>query len=199
MHLSFAHNIREVERDLSDFARKQLPFATSLALNETAQAVRRNADAALGKRLDAPTPFTRRGLLILRSSKGKLWADVLLKDLQAAYLRWQEKGGERPPKAKAIPVPVAIGRNAFGNMPRGALKRASASKDVFSGRPGGGRLGPGLYQRWKGGRLRLLVAFEPRATYAPRLHFERDAERTARAYFPIAFERAINRALASAR
>jgi hypothetical protein len=199
MQLSFAHNIREVERDLSDLARRQLPFATSLALNETAQAVEREAAADLERRLDRPTPFTRRGLLVLRSSKARLWADVLFKDLQAAYLRWQEGGGTRNPKGRAIPVPVALPVNAFGNMPRGAVKRAAGRADVFSGRPGGGRLPPGLYQRLKGGGLRMLVAFEPRADYEPRLDFEASAERTARAFFPPAFERALRRAIAWAR
>lgn len=201
MEVSFAANFREVERDPSDFARRQLPFATSRALNDTAEAIRKNTDAALGKRLDKPTPFTRRGLLVLRSSKGRLWADVLFKDIQAAYLRWQEQGGDRPPKGKAIPVPVTIPRNAFGNMARGAVKRAAGRPDVFAGRPGGGRLAAGLWQRLgNGGRgLRLLVAFEPSAHYAPRFDFTRDAERTARAFLPIAFERALVRALATAR
>ena len=197
MEISFAANFREVERDLSDFARKQLPFATSLALNSTAEAVEREARRNLETRLEKPTPFTLRGLLILRSSKARLWADVLMKDAQAAYLKWQETGGDRPPKARAIPVPVHIVRNAFGNMARGAVKRAALGADVFSGRPG--RAGPGLYQRLKGGGLRMLVAFEPVAKYRPRLRFAKDAERTALATMPAAFEHAMRRALASAR
>lgn len=197
MEISFAANFREVERDLSDFARKQLPFATSLALNDTAEAVERGARRDLETRLDKPTPFTLRGLLILRSSKARLWADVLIKDAQAAYLRWQETGGDRPPKAKAIPVPVHIGRDSFGNMARGAVKRAALGADVFSGRPG--RAGPGLFQRLKGGGLRLLVAFEPVAKYRPRLHFADNATRIANAMMPAAFERAMRRALTSAR
>jgi len=201
MQISFAHNVREVSRGLSDFAQAQVPFATSLALNDTAEAIRKNTDKALDRRLDRPTPFTRRGLMVLRSSKRRLSAAVLFRDIQARYLAWQEKGGDRPPKAKAIPVPVAINRDRFGNMGRGALKRAAGQRDVFSGRPGAGRLAPGLWQRvGKGGRgLRLLVAFETVARYAPRLGFTEDAEKTARAFMPIAWERAMRRAIETAR
>lgn len=199
MEVSFEHNIREVARDLSDFALRQLPFATSLALNDTALAIERNTLKALDRTLDRPTPFTRRGLLVLRSSKSRLWADVLFKDVQAEYLRWQEGGGTRGPKGRAIPVPVTLRRNAFGNMGRRAVRTAAARPDVFSGRPGGGRLKPGLYQRLPQGGLRLLVAFEARVDYKPRLGFGDGAERTAIAYFPIALERAMRRALASAR
>lgn len=198
MHVSFAHNLRELERDLSDLARRQLPFATSVALNDTAVAIERDAARDLEQRLDRPTPFTRRGLLVLRSSKARLWADVLFRDAQAAYLVWAERGGERGPKRRAIPVPVNLRRNAYGNMARGAVKRASNRRDVFAPGPGSA-LAPGLYQRLRGGALSLLVAFEPHARYAPRLAFETNAEKTARALFPIALERALRRAFASAR
>ena len=199
LDVSFEHNIREVARDLSDFALRQLPFATSLALNDTALAIQRNTLKALDRNLDRPTPFTRRGLLVLRSSKARLWADVLFKDVQAEYLRWQERGGTRGPKGRAIPVPVTLKRNAFGNMGRGAVKAAAVRPDVFSGRPGGGRLKPGLYKRLPNGGLRLLVAFEAVARYAPRLGFAEEAEKTARAFMPIAWERAMRRAIETAR
>jgi hypothetical protein len=201
VEINFTHNIREVSRGLSDFAQAQVPFATSLALNDTAEAIRKNTDKALDRRLDRPTPFTRRGLMVLRSSKRRLSAAVLFRDIQARYLAWVERGGDRPPKAKAIPVPVAIDRDRFGNMRRGAVKRTAGRPDVFAGRPGGGRLAPGLWQRTgKGGTgLRLLVAFEAVARYAPRLGFAEDAAKTARAFMPVAWERAMRRAIETAR
>lgn len=198
MHVSFAHNLRELERDLSDLARRQLPFATSVALNGTAVTIERNSAPDLERRLDRPTPFTRRGLLVLRSSKARPWADVLIRDAQARYLVWAERGGERGPKRRAIPVPVNLRRNACGNMARGAVKRAANRRDVFAPGPASS-LAPGLYQRLKGGALSLLVALEPRARYTPHLAFEANAEKTARALFPIALERALRRAFASAR
>ena len=135
------HNIREVERDLSDFARRQLPFATSLALNETAEAIERKSSAkALETRLDRPTPFTLRGLLVLRSSKARLWADVLFKDAQAAYLRWQETGGERPPRRRRSPSRCGSGATASATW-RGARSSARPLGATYSR---AAQVGPGL-------------------------------------------------------
>jgi hypothetical protein len=115
MDVRFQSNIREVERGLSDFAKRQLPFAVSLALNDTAADVAKNAEKGLAKRLDRPTPFTRRAFAVLRSSRARLAAAVFAKDAQAAYLRFQEEGGERRPKGRAIVVPVNVRLNKFGN------------------------------------------------------------------------------------
>lgn len=198
MEVSFASNLREFERDLSDLARRQLPYATAVALNETAEAIRDNTDRALEKRLDRPTPFTRRGLTVFRAVKARLWADVFFRDIQARYLAWAERGGDRPPKGRAIPVPVNVKLNRHGSMPRNAMARARARADTFTPGPGS-RLPAGLYQRKPKGGLTMLAAFEPSAHYEPRVPFGADAEKTARAFFPIALERAFRHAFATAR
>lgn len=198
MDISFASNLAEFERGLSDLARRQMLFATLLALNETAEAIRTNTDRALDKRLDRPTPFTRRGLTVFRAVKARLWADVFFKDIQARYLAWAERGGDRPPKGRAIPVPVNVKLNRFGSVPRGALARARGRPDTFTPGPGS-RLPAGLYRRKPKGGLILLAAFEPSAHYEPRFPFGSDAVKTARAYFPITLERAFRRAFETAR
>lgn len=199
MHLSFEGNLKAFERGLSDLALRQMPFATSIAINETIAVIQKNAAKALGERVAKPTPFTRRGLAILRSSRRNLEGVVLYKDAQAAYLKWLEDGGTREPKRRAIPVPVGIRLNAYGNMGKGAVRRASVRPDVFSGSPGGGRLPAGIWQRTPKRGLKLLVRLAGAAEYQPGLNFKRDAEITARKYFPIAFDRAFRRAMATAR
>lgn len=196
MDISFRHNIREVERGLSDFAQRQLPFAVSVALNATADDVAKNATKGLARRLDRPTRFTLRAFAVLRSTKNRLAARVFAKDRQAEYLAFQEQGGERAPSGRAIVVPVGIRRNQHGNIAKGGVKRALARPDTFSGAPAG-RAG-GIYQRTRTG-LRLLVSYAAKAVYRPRLRFRADAEKTARARFPVQFERALLRALATAR
>jgi hypothetical protein len=199
MDISFQHNIREVERGLSDFAQRQVPFATSIALNETAADVAKNQTANLSRRLDRPTRFTLRAFAILRSSKSRLVATVFAKDAQAKYLKLLEDGGTRKPKGKALVVPVNIRTNKHGNIARRGIKTALARPDTFSGKPGGGRPG-GIYQRLTGGRgLRLLVDYAARAVYRPILGFKSGARKTAAARFPVQWERAIRRAIATAR
>lgn len=198
MRMSLESNIRAVERDLSDAARRQVPFATSLALNEMAEAVRDHETARLEKVLDRPTPFTRKAYAMRRSTKRRLEARVFIKAIQARYLEAQEEGGTRTPKRRALVVPAAIRKNKYGNIARGAVKRNLAKPAVFSGTPRGGGKGPGVYQR-KGKRLVKLVSYAKRARYSPRLGFKRSASRFTSQRFPVIWEKALRCAFASRR
>ncbi len=195
--ISFDHNIRDVMRDLSDMGRRQMPFALSLAINDTLADVERNSEKRMRRVIDNPTPFTLRGHGRRRASKRSLQGSVFVKDVQAAYLRFLEEGGTRGPKRRAIPIAQGQRLNRYGNMPKGAIKRLLASPKVFSGVPkGGGR--PGIYKR-TGKGLTRMVDYVPQASYRPRLGWKDAAEKTARAQFPTHFWRAMRRAMASAR
>ncbi|MBS8228419.1 hypothetical protein [Vannielia litorea] len=205
--INIGDNIAAFERQMSDFARSQLPFATAMALNDTAADVKDAEETELAKALDRPTPFTRRGLFVSRASKRKLTAIVGFKDIQAAYLALQVEGGRRSPKGRAILVPVGQRLNKYGNMPRGAVARMLKRPDVFvasKSDPKTKHLRPGIYQRnsRKGRRNaapNLLVAFEDEAQYRPRLRFDHVAERRALARIERNFLRRLEQALATAR
>jgi hypothetical protein len=193
------HNIAEVERGLSDLARRELPFALSLAINETLGDVKKNTERKLPRQVDRPTPFTLRGLGLRRSTKRRLAGAVLFKDVQAAYLRWLARPGTRRPEGGAIVMPVAQKLNRYGNIPRRALARAVARPDTFAtgrGDPARSHLPGGIYRRLRSGRLRMLAAFEPAATYDERrLRFQEDARKTAEARLPVLLGRHLARVL----
>lgn len=202
--LSINDNIAEIERSLSDFARDQLPFAIALTLNDTAQDAKADEERALDRELDRPTPFTKRGIYVRRASKRRLESEVGVKRVQAEYLGLQAKGGVRRPKGKALVLPVGQRRNAYGNMPKGAVRRAAGRADTFATKPGrkkGKHLRAGIYQRVGRGKknLKLLVAFEDRATYKPKLPFDRVAKRTGELVIADHFARRFKEALATAR
>jgi hypothetical protein len=199
-------NIDDFWRRLSDVGRKQLPFAIAMALNDTAEDVVEAEEKGLEKHLDRPTPYTRRAFYRRRASKSNLRAEVGVKRVQAEYLRYQVDGGVRRPKGRAIVVPVNQRKNQYGNMPKGALKRALAKSDAFvasRGEKATKHLAPGIYQRPKRGRYRsastrktsgnknrgkqkgpkLLAAFESSASYSKRLPFEQTARRKAQPSF----------------
>jgi hypothetical protein len=195
--LNVRHNIDEVARGLNDTARREIPFAVSLALNATIGDVKRNAEKRLAKAVDRPTPFTMKAFATRRSSKRRLEATIFAKDAQADYLRWLEQGGERDPSGRAIVVPVGQRVNKYGNLPRGAVARMLGRRDTFSGRAGAGGAG-GIYQRVRQG-LRLLAYYTPSARYRPGLRFQETARKTAEARMPEQFERAMRQALRSGR
>jgi hypothetical protein len=196
--LSLDTNIDAFERSLTAFELRQLPFATSLAINDTLNDIKRAEERQLERRLDRPTPFTKRGLAVKRATKRRLVGAVFFKPIQSAYLEKLETGGTRRPKKKAIPVPANQRRNKYGNMPRGAIKRLLARPNVFSGVVKGV---PGIWQRpgRKGGSPKLLVAWERKATYRPQLKFGHDAFGVARRQLLPNMRKAMTRALRTAR
>lgn len=198
MQISFESNLRQVERDLSDVARRQVPFATSLALNDLVQEIQKEETERLDRVLDRPTPFTRKAYAVRRSTKASLAARVYAKPIQAAYLATLEEGGTKTPKGRALVLPQRLRVNAYGNLPKGTIRRQLSAPATFSGTPKGGRGGPGIYKRQRG-RLIKLISYTARARYAPRLGFHRSAERIALARFPALFEAALVRAFASRR
>lgn len=198
MQISFASNLRQVERDLSDVARRQLPFATSVALNDTALDVQAAVTSDLDDKLDKPTPFTRKAYGVRRSTKQSLEARVYAKPIQARYLSTLEDGGTRTPARRAIVTPQSVKLNQYGNLPRGAIKRQLAVPTTFSGTPKGGKGGSGIYTR-RAGKLVKVISYASRATYKPTLGFRNTAAKAAAASFPDRFTRALVRAFAARR
>lgn len=202
--LSIKDNIDEIERSLSDFARNQLPFALAMTLNDTAADAKIAEDRAIERDLDQPTPFTKRANYVRRASKRKLVSEVGVKTVQARYLGYQARGGVRTPKGRALVIPVNQRKNRYGNMPKGAVKRLAAAKNVFvagRGKKRAGHLRPGIYKRTgRGGKdLKLMVAFEDRARYTERLRYERTAQITGEAVVADHFARRFRQAIETAR
>ena len=198
VNLPIQHNIKDLQKGLNNAARRQIPFAVSLGINKTLEDVKRNTDKRLLRVLDNPTPFTMRAFKIRRSSKRRLTGSVAAQSIQADYLKWAEDGGTRTPEGQAIVVPVGQRVNKYGNLPRRSIARLLARPDTFSGSPGRGRRRGGIYKRTKRG-LKLMVAYVGRARYSERLRFVETATKTAAARFAVQIDRALRRALKTAR
>jgi hypothetical protein len=205
MEASLKRDIDKVTRQLRGIARDQIPFATSLALNQVAKDGQRRAQRQMRLDLDRPTPFTVRGVRHLRSNKRNLYAEVYIQPDQAEYLKYQIRGGRRTPRNKAIKVPVQIKLNKYGNIPRTKINTLLKSGKVFiaskyDNNPRTKHLQPGIYRRVaKGEQVQLLVAFENEAQYTKRYDFELTVIREVKARITPAMRQAINRALATAK
>ncbi|KZL26057.1 hypothetical protein [Pseudovibrio sp. WM33] len=206
--IRYTANFDEVTRGLTKAEQRQVPFAISLALNYTVEDIKANTEKGLGRRLDRPTPFTKRGLALKRASKRNLSAVVFFKDRQAEYLEKQEKGGTRRPKRKALAVPFSQRLNKYGNLPRRSIDRLLKRPDVFQGEINGVE---GIWQRPRRGKrrngsrgtkgssgLKLLIAYEKSADYQPRLRFREGARKTADARIKHNFRRAMRKAILTA-
>ena len=200
MQLNIQADIKAAEKALGSL-KKQVPFAASLAMNKTAEQIRKVEQAAARTELENPTATTVRGIRYFRSNKRRLEAGVFVIPAIDKFLRYQEHGGTRAPRGRTEAVPVDIKLNRYGNIPgrrQGKLKKLANRPDTFSGVIGGVA---GLWQRVgpRKRRLKLLVAYEPRTQYKPRWHFYQHAQRTTNRRWARNFERAIRLALATAR
>jgi hypothetical protein len=200
--LSIHVDVSKLAERLGQYASRQLPFAVSRALNDTGHLVAKRLNDETLVAFDRPTPFTQRAFAVLKpSDKQTLAVLVGARPIQEEYLRLQVTGGTRTPKGRALVVPRRAQLNAYGNLPRSALRRLLARKDVFVARrrdPRTRHLEPGLYQRWDG-RLIPLIAFEEQAQYEPRFPFEEVAKAEAIMRLPDALTTRLVEAIATAR
>lgn len=135
-------------------AEKQVKFATSLALNRTAQVIKEELKEDMRSAFDRPTPFTLNSLQLTPSTKQRLEAKVWFKnppriaDGSKHYLEPQVYGGGRPFKGAerllqssghlpqgwfAVPGPAAR-LDSYGNMSRGQIVQIlSALRSLPSG------------------------------------------------------------------
>lgn len=195
--------------------------AAARALTDTAYDVRRAVPAGLRRSLDRPTPFTanENAMFIRRANPQQLEAFALFKDRQASYLRYQVEGGVRRPSGRGLKLPSAIRLDAFGNIPRGAIKQliavarkegklgkrrartiaVSRNVDLFYGDPrdlGGRNFPPGIYKVVKAGDrsslIPLVVFPETTASYRKRVDLRAIAAPVVASEFPARFRRHYN-------
>jgi hypothetical protein len=145
---------------------KQLPFATSVALNNVAFDARKAINAGTKGAFHVPVKFTQNAFLVQKSKKKSLAAFVYAQDKagkdRARYLRFGIAGGTRPQKGmdvyfqNAVPndgtipdgayfMPTSLVKtNASGNVTQATLRRISkgltgkARGGFFIGTPRGG-------------------------------------------------------------
>jgi hypothetical protein len=129
-----------------------------------------------------------------------------VRDKQAEYLVLQETGGTRTPErsksggtggGRALIMPKAVQRNAYGNIPRRGLAAVKKQPDVFVGRTAKGQ--GGIFRRLKGDKFQPVVLFIDRAKYKPRFGFKQRVIKVASATMAPAFRQALAKAMATTR
>lgn len=129
MDFEIRRNTKEFERSLSDLAKRQLPFALSVAINDTLREVLRNTIKRMRRNLDRPTPFTLRAFALRRANKRTLRGVVFAKDVQAGYLKYAEDGGTRTPRGRVLLQPKAARKAIAGPFQR--IARGAPSLRVY--------------------------------------------------------------------
>ena len=179
MRLGLKHNIDEVTKGMSSMQKKQIPFATMLALNDTAFALQKTYKAQTKQKFDNPTKFTQTGFAVQKAKKTDLTAIVFVTEKREDYMKLEIDGGVRHPKNTAIIIPNKsnssdLGKYASGNLTKGAVNKIKKQKaKYFFGVPKGNQGSEGIWERYgrtatgssSGARIRQVAKLTKHAKY----------------------------------
>ena len=198
MQISVTSNVNEVKKTLTRIQRRQIPYATSVAINNTAVKLLKVEQGAMKKHLDRPRKQTITALKLQRSNKKKIpiTARLYFTDWANRYMVYQVYGGTRPVKT-VVPLNQYGGKlNAYGSIPaRKSRGWAKKHKQFFVESKG-----KTLLMRPKGRDDQAVVGvMTDNPVYKKRYPFYEIADGVVKRVFPKEFNRALAEALRTAR
>lgn len=190
-------NIPDVQDRLTRMARKQVPFATALALTWTAKDAQKAVIDELPKRFTIRSPWIERGIRIRKATKHKPEATVFSRD---PFMRLQEEGGTKRPSGKTFAIPAQIRKSKAQRItkakrPARVLKQKSTYIAPLKGK------NAGIFRKvGKKGRPKLLYVLRSGPQRVePRLGMRETVERTVQKRWQKNFGKALARAIATQR
>lgn len=203
---------------------KQMRFAASMALNDTAFDARTSINDSTKQYLDNPVPFTQKAYRVEKSTKATLSAVVYPEAQRRRYLRFAVHGGDRPQKgfelkfladvaaSGAIPpgaqfTPTSLVKlTPQGNVSLQTIKRISrglsttnARGGFFVGKPRNSDLPPGIYRRSREQLFPYFIASSDQGSYAARFPIDEVASKVMQRRFIGYYETALAKAISTAR
>lgn len=205
MDISIRSNLKDVTRQLSALAYKQVEYAAALAINDLAKQVAEAEKQNIKETFEKPKPFTVNAVGVKGATKRTLTATVYVRPIAAKYLAPYEEGGVHKLPGRALLNPKNIRLDQYGQLTRGTLQRLKGRSDIYIG-PMQTKAGivNGVWQRMKGRRgqragLKLLIRFGDALPVKKRLGYGAKARAVVAQGWQAAFDRAMARALATAR
>lgn len=131
--LNIRSNINQIQKSLDDFARKQVPYATALALTSLAKEVMASEQKNLETTFEHPKPFTLKSLDVQSALKNDLHAVVFMRPIAAKYLKPYATGGLHVLPGKALFNPKDIQLDQYSQLPQRVMQRLKARSDIFIG------------------------------------------------------------------
>lgn len=162
-----------LERKLNNLVNSQMPYATSLAINQTLTSLHRYNRQLMKMAFKNPTPYTMNAFYVKYSNKRNLTGFLRRKDQPARkhYLEVQDSGGQRPQKgmeknfAQRLPYEGIIQSilptqntplNQYGNINQGFIVRVMSQLQVMSNRDANAPR-PGYTKKGNKAKVRYFV------------------------------------------
>lgn len=193
--LTLTHDTHKAIVWLTDIQKKQIPFATSLALNKTGQAIDAAMAANSAKKFILRNTWTEKGWQMNPSNKRNLNMEV---GSVRQYMERQEEGGTFTANGKSFALPKAVRPDVSKIVRRTKFpSKLLAKKGYFIKRTRYGTAA--LFKANKDKSLTMMFALERQIKIKPNLDFDKTANALAIKLYPIEFDRAFEMALATAR
>ena len=194
MQIKVKDNSKQLAKKLTDVQKKQIPYATAQAINNTLFGLRKEMAKQTVKKLDRPVPFTQRGFLVTKAKKTNLVGVLNIRPEVANYLQWVIDGGVRKPSSKKVPVPITKNKrlNKYGNIAGKRSGLVKGSKEFIA--TIGGATGVWKENR-KGQPPTLLIKFHDSVKYSKKPF---DFDKIGRGYINGTYDRQLRKALTKA-
>ena len=163
MQIKIKDNIKEFTKGLNKVAKSKLPQITRSAVNNTLFGLRKEMKKQIVKKLDRPTPFTQNAFHVDRMKGKKLSGALVIRDVQADYLKFAIDGGLRD-ESKLLPIPYKPNArlNKFGNIigkRTGLIKKKTQFIGTIKGITG-------VWERFnKNKNVKLIIGLKETANY----------------------------------
>lgn len=194
-------DIGPATRDVMNFFKDQVPFAFSMALNDTAFQVRKeivevtfNRDFTVRNQSFARALF-RTGDKATKANLMTSVGQVTLRGGDRNYIATHAEGGVKTPRGRNIAIPLAPSevRTSTGRV--SASKKPRNLKNSYFRNVKGNTV---LFERKKN-KTEAVYVMKPSAPISKRFNFYEDAMTTATTVFPGLFDAALDRAIKTSR
>ncbi len=203
VQVSVKHDIAKATKGLDKRLRKQVPFATAMALTRTAANAMATERDNIQREQQAPVGWTVRSLRFERASKANLQARVYVHPRAVEYLKYTVRS-RRTKRARNAVLMVPVGLQRLGGRGRVLNRRLAhryrerllAQRTHFEG---GIRGTNGIWKRHPDGRVELMVLYIDQAEYSGTWRFYSNVQRSVSNEFPGQFRLALAHAIRTAR
>jgi hypothetical protein len=200
MKLSVKDNLKEVNKWTTNVQKKQVPFATAMAINKTLGIGKGNRMKGLDramqkqmiKKLDRPMARTTKAFYRIGARKTNLTGTLGFTEWANKFMQYLVHGGVRSGEPKVgVPYVPNAKLNKFGNI-AGRKNGLIKKQNQFIGNIKGI---DGVWERQKDRSAKLMIAFKNSVTYQAMFPFYKIAESYAKANFDKNFAEAFTKAL----
>ena len=180
--------------------RKQMPFAMSKSLNNTALGAVKQMKRLLPLQVDRPNPWTKRGLKVMRFAKKNSLSVVLGYNEETHGYMKHAAGADQTTKGRLSPIHTSVTSKATGGLLRKKLARLKTTGKTFI-RTAPGK-DPAIFLRMgtkKNPRLRLLAIISTEKRRKEIFSVPANAEAYAKLHFKRELRAAVDKAMKTAK